>query len=59
MNKNEEKTDLIGRQETAKLLKINTVTLWRYLRAGKLPYYRVGRKLLFKKDEIIESIRIQ
>lgn len=58
MNSNEEKPDLIGRQDAAKLLKVNTVTLWRYMRDGKLPYYRAGRKLLFRKDEILAAIKV-
>jgi len=54
-----EQSELIGREEVAKMLKCNLVTIWRYMRDDKLPYYRVGRKILFRKDEILESIKIK
>ncbi len=50
--------NLLTRKETAKLLNCNLVTLWRYTRAGKFPFYRAGRKLFFKRSEIFQSIKV-
>jgi excisionase family DNA binding protein len=37
-------TDLLTIAEAAKLLKVSTVTIHRWLKAGRLPSYRVGQK---------------
>ena len=49
----------ISRSECAKYLGVNLVTLWRYTRAGKLPCYRVGKKILFRRSEILEAIKVK
>ncbi|NQV03129.1 MAG: helix-turn-helix domain-containing protein [Bacteroidia bacterium] len=48
----------LTREEAANLLGVNKVTLWRYYRDGRLPYYRVGRKIFFLRSEILRTIRI-
>lgn len=50
---------LLTRSEAAKLLNCNLVTLWRYTRAGLIPYYRVGKKMFFLKSEILKKIRVK
>jgi len=50
--------NLMSREETAKLLNCNLVTLWRYTRAQKFPFYRAGRKMFFKRSEVLNSIKI-
>lgn len=47
------------REEVAKMLHINLVTLWRYTKYKRIPYYKVGSKLLFLKNEIIDFIRVE
>lgn len=49
---------LLTRNEAMALLNCNTVTFWRYCRAGKWPYYRAGRRMFFKRSEILDAIRI-
>jgi len=53
-----DQSELLNREEVAKMLKCNLVTLWRYMRDDKIPYYRAGRKLLFRKDEILSAIKV-
>jgi excisionase family DNA binding protein len=50
--------ELITRDEAMQLLKCKTVTFWRYTQSGKIPHYHVGRRMLFKRSEILEAIRI-
>ena len=49
---------LISRDEACELLKISRVTIWRYTKEGKLPYFRVGRKLLFKRSVLLAAIEV-
>jgi len=49
-------------KEVAELLKLNKMTIYRYVRAGKLTAYKVGKDLRIKGEDIdnfLESIRIQ
>lgn len=50
---------LLSRKQTAEFLHCNLVTLWRYTREGRIPYYRVGRRMFFKKSEILKAIKVE
>jgi len=52
-------SDLLTRAEVMKLLKVSGVTLSKFTTAGKLTFYRVGRRLLFDKSEILAEIKNQ
>lgn len=46
--------------EVAELLRVSKLTIWRYINAGKLPAYKLGRDWRIKKSELesfIESRR--
>lgn len=46
--------------EVAELLRVSKLTIWRYINAGKLPAYKLGRDWRIKKSEFesfIESRR--
>ena len=43
-------------QELSKALKITNSTLIEYRMNGKLPYYRIGGKILYKEQDIIEIL---
>lgn len=42
----------LSREEVAGLLKVSKVTVNTWMKSGKLPYTRIGRRVLFKKEEI-------
>lgn len=47
-------------KEVAELLQLNRMTIYRYIRAGKLTAYKVGKDLRIKKedfDKFLETIR--
>ncbi len=50
--------DLISRDEAMELLRCKSVSFWRYTKEQRFPVYRAGRRMLFKRSEILESIRI-
>lgn len=44
--------ELLTVEETAKLLKINPMTVRRYITAGKLPAVKVGRRVRVRKEAV-------
>ena len=46
--------ELLTSKEVLKILKVTNSTMHRYINEGKLKPIRYGRKLLFKKSEIIK-----
>jgi len=42
--------------ELAERLSISRVTIWRLRRRGKLPYYRVGRKIRYSEQHVAEFL---
>jgi excisionase family DNA binding protein len=44
-------------REAAKFLKVSLPTLISWKKGKKIPYYQHGRKVLFKKSEILETMR--
>lgn len=46
----------ITEQELSKALKITKRTLIEYRMNGKLPYYKLGGKILYKEQDIIEIL---
>ena len=46
----------ITEQELSKALKITKRTLIEYRMNGKLPYYKIGGKILYKEQDIIEIL---
>ena len=49
----------ITRQEAANILGVSLVTIWQLTRANKIPYYRVGKRLLFRKSELQKSFKVK
>jgi excisionase family DNA binding protein len=45
--------------ETADYLKVSKVTIHSYVRQGILKKYKIGAKTLFKKSEVLASIKAQ
>lgn len=42
--------------EAAKFLRISRETIYRMLNRGDLPHYRIGKKYLFKKEELVKCL---
>lgn len=54
---NPELTELITRKETAKLLGITLVTLSEWQKSGKIPAYRIGTRVRYKRAEVLNALR--
>jgi len=48
----------LTRTQVAELLNISVVTLFRYQKEGLIPYRRVGRRILFNRNEVLEAIKV-
>lgn len=51
-----EEIELLDSNQTARLLHISKVTLHTWKLAGRIPYYRIGSRIRFKKKEVIEAL---
>jgi excisionase family DNA binding protein len=49
--------DYLNRQEACKFLRCSLATLYNYQKAGKIPCLKIGRKVLFKKSELISALQ--
>ena len=49
----------LSRAETLKFLKLSPPTLYRYQNTGLLPYHKVGRKIYFKKTDLVEATKVE
>lgn len=44
-------------EEVARILKVNKMTIYRYIKAGKIVAYRVGKDLRISKKELESFLR--
>lgn len=51
-------TKLLSRTEVAKLLKITLPTLHEYSKTGWLQSYKIGKRVLYKSEEVKEALTI-
>jgi len=48
---------LLTREEVCAILKINKTSLWKWTKSGKLIRYVIGNRVLYKKSEVLESLK--
>lgn len=53
---NEEKVETFNIGELAKFLRCSKVSIHNYKKLG-MPFYRIGRKILFKKNEVLNFMK--
>jgi len=56
-SKQEPETDLLTRNEVAKMLQISLVTLTEWIKQGKIPALRIGTRVRFKKADVLNSLK--
>ena len=54
--KREKNETLLTREETYRLLKIDSTTLWHWTKADKLKCYAIGNRRYYKKNEVIDCL---
>lgn len=55
--KPQSKTILLTRKEVAKMLDISLPTLWAWTNKGILISYRIGNKIRYKENEVLEALQ--
>lgn len=50
------KEELLTREEASELLKIDLSTLWRWTNKGQVIAYGIGKRVFYKKDELLNSL---
>lgn len=55
-NQVKEPSDLIKAKEAGMLLQVSKVTLYNWMKEGKITGYYLGSRLYFKKSELVESL---
>ncbi len=54
-----DKEEFLTVQEAADFLKVSLVSIHNWKREKGLPFYRLGRSIRFKKNELIEFARLK
>lgn len=54
---NPDKDTLLTRQQTAELLSVSLVTLWDWTKKDIVPAFRIGNKVRYKKQQILEALQ--
>jgi len=49
--------EIMTRDEVCDLLSIVKSTLWKRTKMGKIPAYKQGRRLYYKKSEVLNSLK--
>lgn len=50
--------ELLSKKEVCELLKIKSVTLWRWQKQGKIQTYGIGKSRYYKKAEILDLLTL-
>ncbi|MCC6825244.1 MAG: helix-turn-helix domain-containing protein [Acidobacteria bacterium] len=51
-----EQSDLLTQKEAEEFLRLSPLSIWRYRKRGELPFVRFGKKLLFRRADLIAFI---
>ena len=52
----ENTTPIMTVEEVAELLKLSKITIYKLVKKGQLPGFRVGNSWRFRKDKIMEAV---
>ncbi|MEI6436654.1 MAG: helix-turn-helix domain-containing protein [Bacteroidota bacterium] len=47
----------LSQRETARFLRVSLPTIIAWKKARKIPFYQHGRKILFKKSEVLDAMK--
>lgn len=51
------KDEFLTRDETSKFLNLSLPTITKYVKQGIIPAYRIGNRILFKRNELLDSLK--
>jgi excisionase family DNA binding protein len=50
---------LIDAEQLSEILGLSLPSIWRYCREGRLPHYRIGRRVLFDLEEVRAALKVE
>jgi excisionase family DNA binding protein len=50
---------LINAEQLSEVLGLSLTAIWRYCREGRLPHYKIGRRVLFDLEEVRAALRVE
>ncbi|OYU68034.1 MAG: hypothetical protein CFE22_01610 [Cytophagaceae bacterium BCCC1] len=50
-------TELLTRKQAAEFLHINLSTLWDWTKTKKIPVWGIGKRIFYKKSELLDALR--
>jgi len=50
---------MLTESEVLELLRISRTTLWNLRKEGKIPYYKIGGRYRYDKDEVLRAFRVE
>lgn len=58
-NRTEENEEILTTEDIQKIFKVSKVTIHKWKKKGILPYYKMGRKVYYKKSEIFGLLEVK
>lgn len=58
MQVNSASYQLVDGAELGRRLGVGRTTIWRLAKAGRIPYYSIGRRWMFSETEVVEALRV-
>jgi hypothetical protein len=58
LQSNEANDELLTRDETCKLLQIDSSTLWAWTKKGKVTCYGIANRRYYKRSEMMEALQV-
>jgi excisionase family DNA binding protein len=56
INSAKDEEELLKADEAATLLQVSKMTLYKWRKAGILPFHRISSRIYFKKSELLEAM---
>lgn len=54
---NKESEELLSIEEVCQIFNVSKVTLYKWKKKGLIPYYKMSRRVYFKKSEVVDSLK--
>ncbi len=58
LNNKETKTNYLSKKEVSQKYRITVRTLTEWTKSGRVPAYRIGRRILYKENEIDKALTV-
>lgn len=49
----------VSAEKLSEILGLSLPSIWRYCREGRLPHFRIGRRVLFELEEVKAALKVE